>query len=137
MIIPNHKILGRSFLEILYRSLNTITNVMVYTITGGAFKRIHQQQATTILNRITKINLGWHIWKVYKYVGTYAIGASNEQRGLDGIVSQEVAQLRTYIGLLAQQFASIGEEKVNVVGARGKSSIHEEFNSYKKSKYLD
>lgn len=51
------------------------------------------------------------------------------------MVSEEVPQLRTEIGLLMKQFAVIGEEKVNVVGSRGKDSRHKELDFEEEAKF--
>lgn len=53
------------------------------------------------------------------------------------MVAQEVAQLRTKIGLLMKKFAVTKGKKVNIVGSRGKTSRHEDSYSKKEEKYLD
>lgn len=52
-------------------------------------------------------------------------------------MAQEVAKLRTKIGVLMKQFLSLGVEKVNAFGTRGKIYGHEELNSEEEAKYLD
>ena len=69
--------------------------------------------------------------------GTYAIGASAAQWALDESVAQEVAQLRTEIGLLAKQIAARDAKKVHAVGAQGKSARHDDSESDEEAKYLD
>lgn len=50
------------------------------------------------------------------------------QRALHDIVAQVVAQLWTKIALLTYQFALSGVDKINLVGARGKTSRYEDSN---------
>ena len=93
---------GRNLLEIFYRALNVNTKAVADTITGGAFMSLRWDQASEILDRVTKTNRGWHTREEDTPAGTYAIGASAAQRALDEFVAQEVAQLRTEISLLAK-----------------------------------
>lgn len=68
---------------------------------------------------------------------TYDIGASSEQKALDEIISEEVAYLRNNIRFITKEFVTIKAKKVNVVGARGKSSRNKESDSKEEAKYLD
>lgn len=72
--------------------------------------RLYWEHATKILDQITKTNQGWHTREVDKLVDTYIIGAFSEQRDLDKIMDQEVAQPRTKIGLLTKQFVAVREK---------------------------
>lgn len=56
---------------------------------------------------------------------------------MDEIIAQEVSQLRIKICLLTKQSTIIGEEKVNVVGTRGKTSRNKKSNFDEEAKYLD
>ena len=74
--VPNHRMSGRSLLEIFYRALNSKTKAVADTITSGAFMSLRWEQASEILDYITKTNRGWHTREADTPVGAYAIGAS-------------------------------------------------------------
>lgn len=135
--MPNNQISWRNFCEIFYRFLNTNTKVIVDTITCGVFISLHLEQAAEILNWVSKVNWGWHSKEKERGSGTYDISSFSKQRALDNIVAQEVAWLRTGIGLLTKKFVTMNGEKMKIVGTWGKSVKHDESISKEKSKYLD
>ena len=118
---------GRNLLEIFYRELNANTKVVLDTITGKAFMILRWEQASDILDCITKTNRGWHTREADRPAETYSIGVSVKQKMLDDTVAQEVAQLRTEIELLAKKIMAGGTKKINVVGAQSKAPRYEEF----------
>ncbi|KAF3653224.1 hypothetical protein FXO38_15745 [Capsicum annuum] len=85
-------------------------------------KNIRIEDLGFLIGFITPIEVG--TWDVDVPVGSYVIGGS--------VVAQEVAQLRTEIGLLTKQFVVIGAEKVNAVRSQGKAPRHDELDSEEK-----
>lgn len=136
-VVPNHRIRGSHLPEFFYRSLNESSRAMIDTISVGAFMRLRWEAAQEMLDDIAVTNRGWHTRDSERSGGTYAIGASNAHGAANDMVAQEVAQLRTNIGLLTKQFASMSAEKVKVVATQGTTSKPFEIESEEEANFLN
>ena len=86
-MVPNHKILGKTLVEIFYRALNVSSKVVENIIIGGAFMGLHWKVASEILHRVSVTNQGWNNREANRGSCTYAIGTSSEQRIVYNIVA--------------------------------------------------
>lgn len=115
----NHRITNESLLEIFYRSLNNNNKAVVDTVVGGALMSHSWEEATTILDRVTKTNRAWHTREAEVAAATYAIGMTAEHHRKEEERDQELAHMKNSIDLLTKHIIGFEVQKVNAVGAQG------------------
>lgn len=69
------------------------------------------EHASKILDQITKTNKYQYTQETKITTGIYAIRESKDQRELDKLVAQDVARLKTKIGLFTKQFLAAIEKR--------------------------
>ncbi|PHT47223.1 hypothetical protein CQW23_11431 [Capsicum baccatum] len=78
MRCPNHHMTNVHLMEILYRSLNSVTKPVVDNAAGGSFMDLTFVQASNMLDRMTKQSRAWYTWDSEVASSTVSFGMTAE-----------------------------------------------------------
>ncbi|PHT28408.1 Zinc finger A20 and AN1 domain-containing stress-associated protein 8 [Capsicum baccatum] len=126
----NHHMTNVHLMEILYRSLNSVTKPVVDNAARGSFMDLTFIQASDMLDRMTKQSRAWHTRDSEVTSSTISIGMTAKQRRRKEERDQDMAHIKTQMDLLTKHLLSGKTEKVKVVvsQARGEYDSEEEAN---------
>ncbi|PHT48005.1 Sulfate transporter 1.3 [Capsicum baccatum] len=131
MRCPNHHMTNVHLMEILYRSLNSVTKPVVDNAAGGLFMDLTFIQASDMLDRMTKQSKAWHTRDSEVASSTISIGMTAEQRQREEERDQDMEHIKTQIDLLTKHLLSGKTEKVKAVVSQGRDeSDSEEEDNY-------
>ncbi|PHT45387.1 hypothetical protein CQW23_14545 [Capsicum baccatum] len=133
MRCPNHHMTNVHLMEILYRSLNSVTKPVVDKAAGGSFMDLTFVQASDMLDRMTKQSRAWHTMDSEVTSPTVSIGMTTEQRRREEERDQDMAHMKTQMDLLTKHLLSGKTEKVKVVASKER----EESDSEEEANYLN
>ncbi|PHT29434.1 hypothetical protein CQW23_30970 [Capsicum baccatum] len=102
MRCPNHHMTNVHLMEILYRSLNSITKPVVDNMAGGSFMNLTFGQASNMLDRIMKQSKAWHTRDSEVAIPTLPIGITADQRRREEEPDQDMTHLKTQVDLLTK-----------------------------------
>ncbi|PHT48550.1 Translocase of chloroplast 34, chloroplastic [Capsicum baccatum] len=133
MRCPNHHMTNVHLMEILYRALNSVTKPVVDNSAGGSFMDLTFNEASGMLNRMTKQSRAWHTRDSEVASSTISIGMTVEQRRREEERDQDMAHIKTQMDLLTKHLLSGKTEKVKTVASKGR----DESDSEEEANYLN
>ncbi|PHT49908.1 hypothetical protein CQW23_09655 [Capsicum baccatum] len=133
MRCPNHHMTNVHLMEILYRSLNSVTKPVVDNAAGGSFMDLTFVQANDMLDRMTKQSRAWHTRDSEVASSTISIGMTAEKRRREEEHDQDMAHMKMQMDLLTKHLLSGKIEKVKAVVSQGR----DDFDSEEEANYLN
>ncbi|PHT35976.1 hypothetical protein CQW23_23676 [Capsicum baccatum] len=134
MRCPNHHMTNVHLMEILYRSLNSITKPVVDNAAGGSFMDLTFVQASDMLDRMTKQSRSWYTRDSEVASSTVSFGMTAEQRRRQEDRDQDMAHIKMQMDLLTKHLLSGRTEKG---GFRGNAQGNQGRNYYDNLGYKD
>ncbi|PHT60107.1 hypothetical protein CQW23_02470 [Capsicum baccatum] len=120
-------------MEILYRALNLVTKPVVDNAAGGSFMDLTFNEASGMLDRMTKQSRAWHTRDSKIASSTIYIGMTAEQRQREEESDQDMAYIKTQMDLLTKHLLSGKTEKIKAVSSKGR----DESDSEEEANYLN
>ncbi|PHT57811.1 hypothetical protein CQW23_00174 [Capsicum baccatum] len=133
MRCPNHHMTNVHLMEILYRSLNSVTKPVVDNAAGGSFMDLTFIQASDMLDRLTKQSRAWHTRDSEVASSTVSIGMTAEQRRREEERDQDMEHMKMQMDLLTKHLLLGKTKKVKVVISQGR----DESDSEEEANYLN
>ena len=123
-------------METLYWALNSITKLVIDNAAGGSFMDLTFQEASEMLDQMTKRSRAWHSRDSVVASPTISIGMTTKKYKKEEECDQEMAHLKTQIDLLTKHLLSVKTKKVKAAAAKGKddSDLEEEANYFNKQR---